>query len=408
MTFDYSIHKEMENIVPFCLEDKKRYYYDLMNIESSWTGRIDAMYSNEFFREAVQLIINSIVLFEKGYFDCALYSLRQSMEVCTTIIYFVDDSEDNAKSEMKKWKNQEKFPMNNQMLNELQKRQLVFADIKNKMFVFFDEVEESKRKINKYVHKQGFDKFYVSRNNPLKSKEAEKLNAKLFEDYKAFLIKSIGVIAVFRLAIDPFPLLLRDDEMYSRTGQLMTEAYGDSFVEKYIGEDNIAAYKKTDLYQQYFNAIIKGEEMCPSVLNVVKDDYIDRSKIEEIYSQIHLLGIYEKIAVAFVELTEKISNIYIYGGLTWYFTDIESKRRSTGHNSNDFKNIKDKKYNISFQEVFLSGLEVCGELFYLEHNEKFNSSEINQLNSIVENFNTSYQQLKDEVQNLSEKINIKF
>lgn len=107
-----------------------------MNIENSWTGRSDAMYSNDFFREAVQLIINSIVLFEKGYFDCALYSLRQSMEISTTIIYFVDNSEDKRESEMKKWRNQERFPMNNLMLKALENRKLVFRILKKKCHRF--------------------------------------------------------------------------------------------------------------------------------------------------------------------------------------------------------------------------------------------------------------------------------
>ena len=65
MAFDSIKFKESENIIPFCLENKERYYHDLINIENSWTSRLDAMYSNEFFREAIQLIINSIVLFKR-------------------------------------------------------------------------------------------------------------------------------------------------------------------------------------------------------------------------------------------------------------------------------------------------------------------------------------------------------
>jgi len=52
-----------------------------------------------------------------------------------------------------------------------------------------------------------------------------------------------GAIAVFRLAVDPFPLLLADEAIYNRTGQLMTEGYAEDFIEKYIGINHIEAYK---------------------------------------------------------------------------------------------------------------------------------------------------------------------
>ena len=400
MTFDHIKYKESQNIIPFCLQDKEKYYLDLMNIENSWTGRSDAMYSNDFFREAVQLIINSIVLFEKGYFDCALYSLRQSMEISTTIIYFVDNSEDKRESEMKKWRNQERFPMNNQMLKALENRKLVFSDIKEKMSLFFMEAELAKQKLNKYVHKQGLDKFYISRNHPLRKKEKDKLDKKLLADYNFFLIKSIGTIAVFRLAIDPFPLLLADDAIYKRTGQLlMTEGYSDAFIDKYIGQDNIIAYKQTDLYKELYDAIIKGEEMLPSVLDIVKNDYIDRSKIHEISSQVHLLEIIDIIAVALVEISEKISKIYCYGAWNWYFTNTQSKRISSNINSENFEifNVS-KKYNITYEEVFMSGMEISKENFYIEHNEKFNLKEIEKISVLVKYFNalTEYLQTKTE------------
>jgi hypothetical protein len=163
MTFDFIKHKEIENVIPLKLEGKEQYYLDLMNIEHSWTGLIDAMFSNEFFREAVQLIINAIVLFEKGYFDCAFYSLRQAMEISTTVVYLVDDSDENRRQELRKWMNQDKFPMHGQMIAELNKRKNTFADIRAKMSLYFEEVEAAKQQLNKYVHKQGFDKFYVSR-----------------------------------------------------------------------------------------------------------------------------------------------------------------------------------------------------------------------------------------------------
>ena len=68
MSFDFINYRETKNLYPHSFEDKETYYHDLGNIEFGMTGRIDAMFANKFFYEAVQLIQNSIVLFEKGFF----------------------------------------------------------------------------------------------------------------------------------------------------------------------------------------------------------------------------------------------------------------------------------------------------------------------------------------------------
>lgn len=388
MSFDYIAYKEAENIVPLKLETKEQLYLDLMNIEHSWTGRIDAMFANQFFREAVQLIINSVSLFEKGYFDCAFYSLRQSLEICTTIIYFIDDSETNRNEEMKKWKNQKRFPVHNQMLKELQERQNVFADIKDKMNSYFEEIEATKQRLNKYVHKQGLDKFYVVRN---KSFKKEIKQASLISDFTEFLTKSIGAVAVFRLAIDPFPLLLADESIYTRTGQLMTEGYSDEFIEKYIGLENINAYKKTELYRAHFDSIIQEEKMIPPVLDVVKHDFVDKSKIDEIISQKHLLSLHDTVAVAIISFSDKVAKVYCIGGLHWYFTNTKTVRTSQKWGSDDFDVFKNEhiKYNVPYGEAYLSYFKIWGEDFYIEHNNTFSEAEKKQLDDISSTYNAS-------------------
>lgn len=380
-------YRETQNIVPLPLENKEQLFRDLMNIEHSFTGRLDVMFSNQFFQEAVQLIVNSIVLFEKGYFDAAFYSLRQSLEISTTIVYFVDDNETNRKQELIKWKKQEKFPMHNQMLNELQKRKTVFADIKEKMNSYFDEIEITKQKLNKYVHKQGLDKFYVHRNHPFKENKSNKV---LISDFNDFLIKSIGAIAVFRLAIDPFPLLLSDEAIYNRTTQLMTDAYSEEFIEKYIGENNINAYKQTQLYKEHFDELIKEEEMLPSVVSIVKDNYVDRTQMDEIIKQVHLLSQNDRIAVALFSSSEKIAKIYCIGGWHWYFSNVATVKLNMGFNSADLNTFKDSKerYNVKYEEAYLSIFNLWDEDYYMEHNEEFTNNEIILFDEMVLKYNS--------------------
>ena len=215
MSLDFIKHREEENIIPLELKNKEQYHLDLFNIHQNSTGRIDVLFANDFFMEATQLIINAITLFEKGYFDCAFYSLRQSIEIVTTIIYLVDDDDENRSKQILKWQKEEQFPMHKQMLNELNQRKKEFADLKEKMSVYFDELEVVKQKLNKYVHKQGYDKFYSYRSNPL-NQNKNSFNLRFINDFDNFVKRSIGAIAVFRLAIDPLPILLADEDIYKR------------------------------------------------------------------------------------------------------------------------------------------------------------------------------------------------
>ena len=55
-----------ENIRTVKLPNKEQYYSDLMNIEHSWSGRIDGNLCNTFIMEAEQQLVNAIELFEMG------------------------------------------------------------------------------------------------------------------------------------------------------------------------------------------------------------------------------------------------------------------------------------------------------------------------------------------------------
>lgn len=391
MDFDFIKYRELENLIPIELKDKEKYHLDLINIHQSWTGRADAMFANHFFRESIQLIINAIALFEKGYFDCAFYSLRQSLELATTVVYFVDDEESNRIQQINKWKSQERFPLHSQMINELNQRRKEFADIRDKMSTYFEELDLIKQKLNKYVHKQGLNKFYTYKTTSCK-KDIGNWERTLRRDFETYLKSCIGAVAVFRLAIDPLPILLADEDIYKRTGQFMTEGYHTDFISNYIGDEHINAYKKTEMYQGHYNFFIAEEEMSPSVLDIVKHEYIDRSKIEEISSQKHLLGQHDLIAMALVIFSEKIVKIYCIGGLKCYFTNIRTKRISMSFNSQVLNNLKEQeqRFNNPYDEVYLSYLMVKDEDYFIEHNDELTENEIEILKKLCTDHNTLY------------------
>jgi len=389
MSFDFTKYRETKGLVPLKIENKERYYTDLINLEDSWTGRMDAQISNTFILEAVQLIINSITLFEQGYFDSSFYSLRQSLEVSTTMTYLIDNDEQSRKNELSKWKAQSRFPMYSQMLKVLENNESVFSDIKEKMSGYFAELNVTKQKLNKYVHKQGFNTFYVSKNHPINQ---GKDRVKFIQEYENYLKKCIGAIAVFRLTIDPFPVLLNDEEIYIRTGDLMTRGYDDEFIQEYIGKKNIESYKETEVYKNHFDSIIAEEPKNIFATNVVKDQFINKEKINEILVQKHLLGQHDLVAVILCGFSEKVAKIHCIGGMHMYFSSTKSKRKSWNYNGLDFKRFKESEhnFNLEYDEAFITTINLYNHLYFIEHNNRFIKSEIDELEVLKTLHTTPY------------------
>jgi len=383
MGSDFIKYRKGQYIVPIKLINKKQYYYDLMNIENSFTGRLDVLFANTFIAEANKLLINSIELFEMGYFDCSFYSLRQALELATTMIYLVEIDKNEKEEKLNSWKNQGRFPMYKQMHEYLKINGNVYIDIKEKLEDYFSELNKLKIKLNKYVHKQGEETFYIFRNriNPNK----EKID--LFRaEYEQYLVKCIGAVAIFRLVIDPLPALLNDEDIYNRTPDFMTEGYKDDFIEKYIGKDVFEMYKQTRLYSDAYDHIINQEERPQSVVDLIKYQFIDNKRIDEILRNSKFLSQIDLLAVTLASFSKKIVNIYFYGGFNWYYTKIKSKRTSTSFDSRVFKKFEElsKKENLEYEEVYLTCFEFKDEKYYIEHNEKFTEEEVAFLNMLNE------------------------
>lgn len=390
--------REEQHLIPRKLKNKDEYYSDLWYIVNSWSGRSDVIYSNNFFIEAQNLITNAIVLFEKGYFDCAFYSLRQSIEVSLTIAFLADNDNSNDQSDLhKKWMNKERFPQQLKMIQSLEKREMNYADIKVKMTDFFNQLEQSKKCMNKYVHKQGYDTFY-------NYKSEEKVND-INADFLASIKMSISAIAVHRLVIDPLPILLMDEEIYQKSGDMLTEPFSEEFINKYL-LGYIEQLKETQMYIDYYNYFISQETMSPSVLDIVKNQFVNREKFDEISSQIHLLTIYDRLAVAHFILSNKISQIHIGPiGLIWYFSDVKSNRISSGFDSNNLNTVKasNQKINYPFDNVFQSYFRVIDEDIFLEHNAPFNKDEIEALKIIHDQFEASVARANEKIEELIKK-----
>lgn len=361
---------------------KHKYYIDLNNISESWTGRVDALFTNTFIQESVHLLVNSISLFESGYFDCAYYSLRQSLEVSTTMNYLLELNPEVREKKILDWKTQQDFPMSGQMLSFLKKNQDIYYDMFNNMKDYFLKLEETKKKLNKFVHKQGYKYLYITRNSPLNKKND--VNYYL-EEFTEYLKICIGAIAVFRLGIDPMPVLLMNEEIYYRISDQMTKAFSENFVEEYIGMEHINNYMKTQIYSTHYDSIIKEEKLEKWVKAVTQDNYINKNMITEILKQKHLLSRQEYLGVTLCGLIENISKIYTYDGFGMYFTSLETVRKKMSWNTKFFFDLKQEKnpINYSFDEAYISYFKFEDDLdIFLEHNKILTEDEIKMIKTI--------------------------
>lgn len=374
MSDTYIDWRKAENIRPVDLPHKEEYYFDLLNIEHSWSGRVDGNICNTFVMEAEQQLINAIELFESGYFDCAYYSLRSAVDISTTMVFLEDMPDEERGKFLEAWKATKDFPMQGQMIKQLSLKGTVFANMKEKMPEFFTRAKELSANLNKYVHKQGLQHFYISRNHPFNQNKSQDSFISTFEHY---LQRCIGVVAVMRLAIDPFPILLMDEEILYRCFDSLTEPYSQKFVEKYIGS-TIENYKQTNLYSNTYDAFIGEEKKNEAVFNVVKYQYIDSKKIDDIFKQLHLLTKDDIISVLLVSACEKVVKVYCSGGILMYFTDRNTNRKAMSWAGEDFKNFSeaDNLINQPYDEAYISVLFFDNTPYFLEHNEQLNLDEI--------------------------------
>ena len=384
--FKYSEWRKNENIKRYEIPNVEDYFEDLMNIEHSFSGRMDIPLANTFIMEAVQLVVNSIALFELGYFDNAYYSLREAIEISTTIVYLSDMPDEERQEKMEDWKNTKDFPMQGQMLNQLYQYGIVISDMKEKMESFFDEIKSVSKSINKCIHKQGLRFFYVSRNHPFNGKKDDNI---FIKNYVYFLEKTVGIIAVMRLAIDPYPILLMDEEVLLRCFDSMTEPYKNEFVEKYITNETLEDYKKTEMYINHYNGHIVEEKKNYAIFDIMKHQVIDTTKREDILSQIYLLDNVDRMATYIALISKKVVKIYTYGGFQMYFTDRKTNRKALSWNGMEFKQFEEssEKFNQKYDEAFISVFKYNvgdnkEETFFVEHNDCLNDYDIELINEL--------------------------
>lgn len=382
----------------FRLPNASDYLWDIENITWAETGLIDAFEANRFFDEASQMIANSIFLFQKGFFDTAFYSLRQSIEISIGTLYLTANPE-----KMKEWKKLEPGFESGKMADFLRKHEPVFKEIRDKIPTFFDNIRAIQKKTNKYVHKQGYSSFYTTQKYSWSDHREDKVYLKIVSDFEETLKVAIGAVAMYRLAIDPLPIILMDGEMMMRSGDFVTRPYSDEFVNKYIGAKNIELYKQTEVYQGFKESIMSHEKQNEAVFDIIHWQIIDRSKFEDITKQIHLLSYSDRLAVVIMMVSTKIPQVYIEGYF-YYTSDVKAKHSDTvigtSYYEDFFANKGNNNFNVPFKNVsYISRIKIKEEFSYIESNEPLNQQEIDLLNYIAKTFEEAFITQEEKLKN---------
>ena len=375
---------------PVKIENKEYYYSLIYEISESLTSGIivDLFHSNKInmiITEAGQSLANSIRLYELGYFDDAYYSMRSAIELATIMLDVGDNEYEKMVNNMNLFSNKEYRNFRASTLRYLKDNGIEFRDVANKMPNFVNEINNTCIKLNNFVHKTGFDNFYGIRNY-----YNDNFHKKQLDDFENNLISSIRIVAIMRLVIDPFPLLLADEEIYYRSPNIMTYPFNEKLLEV-MGEKSIAEFKNTDVYKSYEEELMKLEKRNQGVNNVVMANYIDLDNLENIYLQKHLLDDHELKYVDIASCSEKIILIISDNGFSRYSTSSNTHEILCNHTDINLKDSSEN-FNIKYDSIYVSILqhskdkisEFTGRInyIYIFHLTRFNKIEINKLNSL--------------------------
>ena len=347
-------------------------------------------------------VLQSVQLFKLGYFDAAFYSLRQSIETSIGTLYLTANPD-----KMKDWCKYQPGFESGTMVAYLKQKESVFKEMTDIMSPFFKKVRDIQLKTNKYVHKQGYNSFYSTKRIIISDPKAQEPLKKIQKDFVTTLKTAIGAVGVYRLAIDPLPVLLMDEDVRLRTGDLITEPYSQEFVDNYIGQDTIELYKQTELYNSYKESLLANEKQSESIYNLIHFRYIDRKAEQQLVDQAHLLSIYDRMAVCYVFMSDTISRVFLCDFMC-YTTNTKPVSYETTMGNGYFEELFEGKqsYNLPMSRgAFMSRFKVGGQYSYIESNTILTDAEIVGLEEISKLFDDKIEKANEEIKELIREVN---
>ena len=347
------------------------------------TGNLNEMFCNMFFSESVELLKHAFFLYEDGYFDCAFYSLRQSIENMNNMLLSAVNAD---KYEL--WKEKGRFPTDKAVKDLLSRQNDAYNEIKTVIPEFFEQYDELLRKANKYIHKQGFDTFYVSNNISNFKDQEERTNL-----FLSFLKYAIGMMLIMNIALDPLSLALSDYEVDSHIPfDPMTEPIPIGIFEKYLSLYIIEKIKTTDHYTALKDYFLNMEELNEATYAVLRYNHFNVEQLDEIEKQITQLDLSQALMFCILKSDIKATHFYWDYGILGYSTSYKPKVHIREYRSNQFDDYLqgDIKCNCDWQGMYISIFRALDSYLIVQHDEPLTETEVSTLTFLVEVANQRY------------------
>ena len=390
------------NIKPLSLPKASEYLEDLNDLRFSNSGMLAEVNPFFFVNEACQLLANSVKLFELGYFDCAFYSVRQAIELSLSGLYLFSNPE-----KIKGWRNLEKGFELKTIVPELKVGKAEFAEIKELFSDFFEKLAEEKKLMNKYVHKQGYKSLYFHFNSFNAHGKLERI-ASLTKDFETSLHDTITAVALYRLVIDPYPILMLDEDIVTRMPDLIAESFSRSFVEKYISEEYVERYKKSGIYQGYYDYFKALPSQNEAVYALIHWQLFERKDYDQVTEQKDLLSLHDMEAVDLFMCSLKIGSVIIDGCIS-YSSETKLKDSSLAIGEAYYEEIFEdqENYNVAYKGDYISRFRLNDSMTYLKHNDVLEKDEIAGILKLCEQYTKMFVEANEYLKEMMEKMNSK-
>lgn len=356
------------------------------------TGILQNMFCNGFMTESVELIKHALFLYEDGYFDCAFYSLRQSVEIINSMLLLSDDED-----RLKEWKAKAWFPMDKAVKGLLEKNNAAYSEIREKIPEFFTHYDELLKTANKYIHKQGFDSFYAYYGRV--NAEAEEKRTALFVE---LMKHAIGMILIMDIALDPLSLALSDPEVDSHIPfDAMTEPIPVHMFEEFLSPDLLNKIKETDHYQTVKQYFLGMEELNEATYGVVRCQYFDTSSLKDIEEQETFLSVYERLMLHILQAEIPATHFYTDFSVLGYTTSIMPIKQISYYSSHQFDQFigAEDMFNILWNEMYISVVKYLDTHMVIQLNRELSNTELEIIKTLTHRLSQQYQPLIDSFNN---------
>ena len=387
------------NVKPFSLSKANEYLEDLNDLRFSDSGLVTEANPFFFVNESCQLLANSVNLIKLGYFDCAFYSVREAIELSLSGLYLFCNPE-----KLKAWSRLENGFELRTMVPELKAGKEEYANIKELFRDFFERLDMKKNLMNKYVHKQGYKSFYYHYNNINAYGKQERIST-LISDYEAALHDTITAVALYRLVIDPFPILMLDENIAFRMPDLVAEPFSKSFICKYFSDEYVERYKKSIIFKSYYDYFKAQPLQNEAVYALIHWQLFERKDFDVIKEQKELLSLHDIEAVDLFMCSLKIGAVIIDGCINY---NSETKLKDTSlaigdaYYSETFKGQKD--YNVAHKGGYISRFRLNGCMTYIKHCDVFTEEEIERISDLCAHYAGLFVEFNEQLKEMIEKV----